>query len=60
MHTVNDRIVVAAGWVIAIGLLVFVVPPAAAVLACQWAWRRRPTVSLPVRWPHRAGSNRPV
>jgi hypothetical protein len=60
MRTVNERIVVVAGWVIAIGLLVFFVPPAAAVLVCQWAWRRRPAVSLPVHWPHRASSNRPA
>jgi len=60
MRTVNDRIVVAAGWMIAVGLLVFFVPPAAVVLACQWAWRRRPAVSLPAHRPHRAGSNRPA
>jgi hypothetical protein len=36
----GERIMVAAGWVIALGLLVFFVPSALAVLSCQWAWRK--------------------
>jgi hypothetical protein len=36
----GERIMVAAGWVIALGLLVFFVPSALAVLSCQWALRK--------------------
>jgi hypothetical protein len=35
----TDRLMIAASWVIAIGLVVFV-PMAAAALGCQCAWRR--------------------
>jgi hypothetical protein len=39
----TDRLIIAASWVIAIGLIVFFVPVAAVVLACRWAWHK-------VRW----------
>ena len=36
------RLMIATGWVIAIGLLVFYVPPAALVMAGQLCWRKSP------------------
>jgi len=40
MTSWGERIMVSAGWMIAIGLLVFFVPSALVVLSCQWSWRK--------------------
>jgi hypothetical protein len=40
MSSWAERMMVAAGWVIAIGLLVFFVPPALVALSCQSSWRK--------------------
>jgi hypothetical protein len=49
---VTQRLIIAASWLIAIGLIVFFVPVAAAALACQWALRKlRPAGSAPAPYP---------
>jgi hypothetical protein len=40
MSSSGERLMIAAGWIVAIGLLVFFVPSALVALSCQWSWRK--------------------
>jgi hypothetical protein len=48
----TQRLMITASWLIAIGLIVFFVPVAAAALACHWALRKvRPAATAPAPCP---------